>query len=148
MDKRKMAEEIFEAIILSERKPIIRHVEEITQGEMATLGFLRFKRNEISSGELAEAIEVSTARIATILKNLEKKTFIKRTIAKNDKRVTIVEITENGSIYIEEKREKAIANLISVIEELGEKDALEYYRIQKKISQIVLSRGDEWRKRC
>ena len=58
-------------------------------GERAILAFLE-QKNEVNAGDISSFLNVSTARIAVLLKNLEKKDLIKKSSSQTDKRKTIV----------------------------------------------------------
>lgn len=47
--------------------------QEFSRGEMGILVYLTFKKDGVTSGQLSEALFVSTGRIATALKGLEKR---------------------------------------------------------------------------
>ncbi|TYB30395.1 MAG: MarR family transcriptional regulator [Candidatus Mcinerneyibacterium aminivorans] len=51
---------------------------------------------KMSSTELATEIGVSPSRMSRILKKLESKNYIKRTLSKNDKRKMMFNLTEKG----------------------------------------------------
>lgn len=148
MDKHKLAEDLFETMMKSAPKPWVKNLEEVSHGEKAVLGYLIFKKNNVSAGELSEEFQVSTARIAAVLKMLEKKEHIERRPSEEDGRKIVVSVTDEGRKMILAKREKMIENLTSLVEELGEEDTLEYIRIQKKVADIMKNKFKEWRKGC
>lgn len=57
---------------------------------------------KMSSTELANEIGVSPSRMSRILKKLENKKFIKRTLSKNDKRKMIFNLTQKGKNKVKE----------------------------------------------
>lgn len=56
---------------------------------------------------------------------------------KEDKRKTIINITEQGRNLVLAKKEEAIEKIAKIVEELDEKDINEYIRLAKKISIIM-----------
>ena len=51
---------------------------------------------EISAGDISKKFNISTARVAALLKDVEEKEYVVRNKLKNDLRVTIVELTSKG----------------------------------------------------
>lgn len=54
------------------------------------------KNKEITAGDISKRFNISTARVAALLKDLEEKEYVVRNKLKNDLRVTIVELTLKG----------------------------------------------------
>ena len=54
------------------------------------------KNKEITAGDISKRFNISTARVAALLKDLEEKEYVVRNKSKNDLRVTIVELTLKG----------------------------------------------------
>ena len=54
------------------------------------------KNKEITAGDISKRFNISTARVAALLKDLEEKEYVVRNKFKNDLRVTIVELTLKG----------------------------------------------------
>ena len=69
----------------------------------ADLKYLYKKGDSATAGELATALEVSTARIALLLKKLEAKNYITRMKDQNDGRIVVVNLTLEGKVYTEKK---------------------------------------------
>lgn len=112
-------------------------LSDFNRGEIGVLGYLMFKCAKVSSGELSDALKVSTARMSSILNSLESKRFVKRTNDEKDKRKTLVLITNKGKetfINAENELKKHIKYLIRSI---GIDDFNEYLRITKKIKNII-----------
>ena len=84
---------------------------------------------------------LTTARIAAILKSLERQGLITRTPDLEDSRQVLVRLTETGIVQIEERREKVIQTTAKMLEALGEDDAEAYVRIQEKLTEL----GTIWR---
>lgn len=76
-------------------------------------------------------------RIVSLLNSLESKNLIKRLTDKEDKRKTIVNITDVGKELVLSKKEEAITKLTRVIEKLDEDDINQYIRLAKKIGKIM-----------
>ena len=67
-----------------------------SQGEMRLLGCLHAGADGRTAGELSMLLELSTARIAAMLNNLERKGAITRARDKADRRRVVVRLTAQG----------------------------------------------------
>lgn len=110
---------------------------DFSKGEVGVLGYLAFENNNVTSGHLSEKLNVSTARIASILNSLENKKYIKRKIDKNDKRKTLVVITKSGIELASRTKEDVINKIIMVINEIGYEDIKKYFELILKIKNVL-----------
>ena len=136
MDAKAKAEEFFETIV-TRKKSLIEIPRNCSQGETGALLYLTFVKNGITSSELAEILNVSLPRIASLLNSLESKKLVEKLTDKEDKRKTIVNITAVGKELVLSKKEEAINRITKVIEKLDEEDINEYIRLAKKIGKIM-----------
>lgn len=90
-------------------------------------------------GALADALDVSPARIAAILRSLERKKLVKRGVDSKDKRRVIVKLTQKGTEFVEKLKADIDNQAVALFEILGENDATEFVRLLKKISENKLS---------
>jgi MarR family transcriptional regulator, organic hydroperoxide resistance regulator len=138
MDYKALANELVSNMTKSPKMPFQKKVDDLSQGEKRILGYLTFfKDGGASSGELSEKLFLSTPRVASALNSLSKKGFIERNKDEDDKRIVIVTITESGRSFMMEEHEEALSMLEKTLEKLGEKDALEFVRILKRITEIA-----------
>ena len=107
--------------------------KEYSRGEMGILIYLTFNTNGVTSGQLSEALQVSTGRIASALKSLEKKQLIVRRTGSPDKRVVNVHITDLGKQIILKKHEEAIDQMAKSLQKLGEEDARRFVELSKRL---------------
>lgn len=103
-------------------------------GEKAILVFLEQKK-EVSAGDISNFLNVSTARIAVVLKKLVKKDLIKKTTSQTDKRKTIVCLTKKGEDYCKNLRETLIEKLNNFFLFLGEEDTKNFLRLMQKMRE-------------
>ena len=135
MNYNEKAEEIFETV--TKRKKYIDKVpSNISQGESGVLLYLLNSNNNVSQSDLSEKLDVSIARIVAIINTLQKKKLIEKKIDANDKRKTIISITEAGKEIITQRKKQAIQFIENVIKELDEKEIEQYIAINKKIEEI------------
>ena len=132
MNYNEKAEEIFETV--TKRKKYIDKVpSNISQGESGVLLYLLNSNNNVSQSDLSEKLDVSIARIVAIINTLQKKELIEKKIDANDKRKTIISITEAGKEIITQRKKQAIQFIENVIKELDEKEIEQYIAINKKL---------------
>ena len=136
MDAKAKAEEFFETIA-TRKKSLVEIPRNCSQGETGALLYLTFVKDGITSSELAEILNVSLPRIASLLNSLESKKLVEKLTDKEDKRKTIVNITAVGKELVLSKKEEAINRITKVIEKLDEEDINEYIRLAKKIGKIM-----------
>ena len=101
----------------------------ISQGESGVLLYLLNSNNNVSQSDLSEKLDVSIARIVAIINTLQKKELIEKKIDANDKRKTIISITEAGKEIITQRKKQAIQFIENVIKELDEKEIEQYIAI-------------------
>jgi len=138
MDYKELAEDLLRNMTRTAKMPFQKKVEDISHGEKKILGFLAFAKRSATSGELSEALYLTTPRVASALNSLSKKGFIQRSRDANDKRIVIVTITEEGTHFMEEERKEALSMIEQTLEKLGEQDAKEFVRILKRITDITI----------
>ena len=107
------------------------------QGMNSILSYLKTKKENVTAGELAIQLNVSTARIAVLLKKLEKFNMIVKKISPLDARVTIVEITEIGKKHIEEETNKSISIMQKILKKVDPKEIEEFIRLATKIKNSI-----------
>lgn len=136
MDAKAKAEEFFETIV-NRRKSLIEIPLNCSQGETGTLLYLTFVEDGITPSRISEILDVSLPRIASVLNSLESKKLISKVTDSEDKRKTIVHITDVGRKLVLSKKEEAIGKITKIVEKLDEKDIDEYIRLAKKIEKIM-----------
>lgn len=133
MDYKEMAEELLK--IRSEWSHVAANEElaRLTKGEFFVLNYLTDHGGTAFPKALSREMKVSTARIAALLKHMEIKGWITRTADCQDNRQVIVAVTAAGREEIEDKRERALGDVVRLLEFLGPQDAEALLRIQKKV---------------
>lgn len=144
-DYKALSEKLAEYTLITQ-KILPRNVNDISQGEMAVLAYLRHEQDYASAGQLSRRFRVTTSRIAAILNSLEKKEFIKRVPSHEDQRKVLVHITQEGISIAAAKHREAIYELgifwEELLEQLGEEDSLEFVRIMNRLTDILQQRKE------
>lgn len=102
-----------------------------SQGEMRLLGCLHAGADGRTAGEL------STARIAAMLNNLERKGAITRARDKADRRRVVVRLTAQGREEVQTSYDAAVVCLAEVYRRMGEEDTRELLRLSDRAGEIA-----------
>lgn len=91
----------------------------------------------VTAGMLSEAMNVSTARMAVLLRKMSEKGLIVKETHALDGRVTVVRLTEHGEAIAGKKREEALRQIGAVIDKVGMERMQEFIRISKEIKEVI-----------
>ena len=116
---------------------LFKHMDDTRAGIGAVLKLLYTADAPITAGMISEWLNVSTARVAVLLKKMDAKGLITKEKDPVDARVTIVNLTDFGRKTIESMWEDVKSQMGKVIDAIGEERLLEYIEISKEILQIV-----------
>lgn len=108
-----------------------------SQGEMRLLGCLNAGADGRTAGELSTLLDLSTARIAAMLNNLERKGAITRARDTADRRRVVVRLTEQGRNEVQTSFNEAVACLSEVYRRMGEADTRELLRLSDRAGAIA-----------
>lgn len=108
-----------------------------SQGEMRLLGCLNAGADGRTAGELSTLLDLSTARIAAILNNLERKGAITRVRDTADRRRVVVRLTDQGRHEVQTSLDEAVACLSEVYRRMGEADTRELLRLSDRAGAIA-----------
>lgn len=137
MNVEEIAEILFQQLKPTSSTSLTEVLNEFNRGEVGVLGYLAFDKDEATAGELSEKLNVTTARIASILNSLENKEYIKRKEDNFDKRKTLVSITTKGKELANITKREIIEKIIRVVEEVGYDEIKDYVRIALKIRDVL-----------
>lgn len=108
-----------------------------SQGEMRLLGCLNAGADGRTAGELSTLLDLSTARIAAMLNNLERKGAITRARDTADRRRVVVRLTDQGRHEVQTSLDEAVACLSEVYRRMGEDDTRELLRLSDRAGAIA-----------
>lgn len=132
MEYEKLAEEIFELISRLRFGQQTQPLNSATHGEHFILVYL-YRKHCALPGDLAQIMNASTAYIAKLLRGLEEKQLILRRQDEQDRRRTLITLTDAGIAAAEKDMEFVHQHIIQTLEKLGEEDAEHFVRILKKL---------------
>ena len=130
--------ELFAEQIVNE-KPFewLQDMDQTNSGMLYILFQLDKSKKALSAGELAKKLKVSTARIAVLLKKLEKYNWVKRITSTKDARITLVNLTEKGKKYYREQKDKLSNKLAKIIEKVGVQKFEKFMQIANEINKVT-----------
>jgi len=115
------------------KKQPFRPVMELSRGEMGTMLYLVFEKDGAFVGEISHRLNLTTGRMATVIKHLEKKAYIIKKQATCDRRKTIISVTQKGRDFVDKHSKLVYQRIHNILKFLGEEDALNYVRINKRL---------------
>ena len=136
MDYEKLAEDLLDLRAKMPRIKMERRMDEHMRGEIFALDFLASSETEVHPKDISRTLSLTSARIAAILNSLEKQGYLTRNPDPSDSRQLIIRLTEAGREVALEHRGDMIKRMAFMLEALGEEDAKNYVRIQKKLVTI------------
>ena len=114
-----------------------KHIIEALRGEAFILDCIAERDGCVQPSAIGSEMEVSSARIASALNNLEKKGLITRQIDTEDRRRIQIDLTPKGEEVAKEHRKAVLGVATEMLRMLGEDDAKEYVRILKRLTEIL-----------
>lgn len=137
MNSKEILETLFKKIRSNSSHSLTEVLNEFNRGEIGVLSYLAFDKDKVTAGELSKQLNVTTARIASILNSLENKEYIKRKEYSLDKRKTLVLITNKGKKLANNAKREIINKIDKVVEEVGYDKLKEYMRIAQEIRNVL-----------
>ncbi len=136
MDYNLLAEQLTEVIAeVYYKKPTVNYAE-FFQGELKMLNLLSKCETGLTPGELCKRLFMTSARVASALKSVEKKGYVVRERDEKDRRSVIVTLTDRGREYAEKKDRELKEAFGFFLSELGEDDSREFIRLVSRLSEI------------
>lgn len=135
MSTREDAREMLSRFRACRSKSFYGKMDESQRGIGFVLAYLQEAEREVIAGDLARELGVSTARIAALLRKMESHKLIVRYRSPADARQTVVEITEEGSAYVDRVKEQMLLKMELLLEKVGKEDMEEFIRISHKIKE-------------
>lgn len=137
MNRRDLAEAFLNQLSNTKHIKIDRSFNKMVQGDSFVLNYLYVNNKKAHPKEISDAMAVTSARIAKILRDLALKGMITRTVDDNDYRQIFIVLTNKGEKYVKELREYAILKIEEGFSALGEKDIEDLIRIREKMTKAL-----------
>lgn len=118
-------------------------ISRVITGEKFVINYLSLHDSPVFPKELCENMKTSTARIAAILRHLEKEKLVSVSGDPTDGRRHSIRLNEDGMKVAASIKASVIGNLSKIFEKLGKEDTEEYLRITQKIINICSEEDGE-----
>ncbi len=132
---------IFERLGKVKPMTAFKCVDETQAGIGAVLRLLEESRETVTAGRISEVLNVSTARVAVLLKKMETKGLIKKERSSADGRVAVVSLTEQGADAVEKMRREIFRQMGHMIDVVGERRLLEFIDTAEEIQKALSPPG-------
>ena len=110
MDYNQAAETFLSCVKSRSKTEVMSRFSKYAHGEKLVLvGLYKNTGSPILPSDIAKETNMSTARVATILNNLEEKGLVTREISRTDRRKILVAITAKGREEAEQSRKEAVS---------------------------------------
>lgn len=137
MSTRKDAQEFLEKLYSCMPRFFYSKLEATQRGFGFVLSYLEQTDKEVNAGDLSKKLNVSTARIAALLKRMEQGGFITRHTSQKDARRTVVEITPAGIALVDKMREQTLDRIELLLAQVSKEDLDTYIRISYQIKEVM-----------
>ncbi len=114
-----------------------KKIDGIMRGETFVIIYIAQAGRSVLPSEISSEMDISTARIAAALNNLEKKGLITRQIDVSDRRKILVDLTPAGKALADKHKQMALKATTRMLELLGEQDAKEIVRIMGRLTELI-----------
>lgn len=116
---------------------VFKRVDETQAGIGAVLRLLEKSSEIVTAGKISEELNISTARVAVLLKKMEAKGLIKKERSADDARITVVKLTSLGTRTVTKMRDDIYQQMGRVIDEVGKERLLEFIEIAGEIKNVM-----------
>lgn len=96
-----------------------------------------FSKGDLSIGQVRDIILSSVGTIPLVVKNLEKMGYVKRKTDENDKRVSILSLTNEGRAVIEKVIPENEAMIYAYMKDLSEEETATLLSLLKKLGANI-----------
>lgn len=113
------------------------NIDKNTVGIRAIVRYLYETNEKVTAGKISEHMNVSTARVAVLLKKMVAKGLIERENDPADARIVVVRLSEYGTKAAEQMRENVRMQVGAMIDKVGLERMLEFITISKELHSVM-----------
>lgn len=128
--------------LLRQAKPH-KQLDRSMQGECFVIQYIAHQKGSVVPSEISNIMEISSARVAAALNNLERKGMVTRDIDPDDRRRVLVNLTPKGEKMAKVQNQKLYERTVRMLSLLGEEDAKAYVRITGRLVELVPQMKEE-----
>lgn len=115
----------------------LNQMDEAKSGMIAVLRVLHEAQAPVSAGRICKALNVSTARVAVLLKKMENKGLITKLRDALDARLTLVQLSDLGTEMVSMLHAKRNQQIGVLIDAIGEERLLNFFDTADEIQSAV-----------
>jgi DNA-binding MarR family transcriptional regulator len=93
----------------------------------------------VTISQIGSKLDVSNAAVTQMIDNLEKRGFVERFSDDNDRRITLVRLTESGIASLRVSFQETTAFLDGLFQHLGEEDTQHLNRLIDKVMEYTMA---------
>lgn len=116
---------------------LFRNIDRTRAGIGAVFCCLCEAGHPVTAGEISAFMNVSTARVAVLLRKMLEKNLVIRQTDPQDARRVLISLSEQGHAMIDQFHRSADAMLGLIIDRIGTERMEEYISISKSIKQVI-----------
>lgn len=135
-------ETLLEALHKAPPSEHFQKLDKSTMGTRAILKYLSETSETATAGQISRALEVSTARVAVLLKKMVARGLLLKQSDPDDGRLVVVRLSEQGRATAEALRSEMCTQLGALIDEIGMERMLEFAEISCEIHAAAKKIGD------
>ena len=144
MDKQEKAQQFLNRFFMAHSKAhpkgFIKRLDDENRGLHVILRRLTEAGGSLCAGDISDDLCMSTPRVAAALKTLEGKGYIVRTRDTDDKRKTVVSVTDEGRAAAKRDEQEIIELVMYLYDTVGDDDLNEFLRISSAIADALNNR--------
>ncbi len=133
-------EDVLTAMHLFETTRPQRAFEEMSKqamGSFAVLRYLSETDGDITSATISKALNISSARMAVLLKKLDAKELITRAHSPNDARAIALKLSAKGEAFVDMQNDRMYDITEKIVDELGLDEIKKLLKNLTKMKKII-----------
>lgn len=122
---------------------LVFHSSDLSKGEFFCLGMIEAQRKHspespcFGVSELAERMHVHSSALSRMLRGMEERGLIQRSICPEDRRNTQVQITEEGDRVWQQAAERMDVFADRIVQRMGASDMMQLVELLDRVSSII-----------
>lgn len=144
MNTENRAKEFIRKFHESRPKEFFKKLDDKDKGLGLIMFMLAGATGEVLAGDISRELGMSTPQVSAALNALERKGFIVRTTAPQDRRKIVVDLTDAGRAEVAHVQQITEQTVEYLMETVGERDLNEFLRIINEIKSALESKEEMW----
>lgn len=139
MATKEQVEYVFNYFIKIKPDEFFNRMNKTQAGVGAVIRILNNSPEPVSAGQISEIMHVSTARTAVLLKKMSQKNLIIKLGDKDDRRKTIVCLSETGKQTAERLKDELFKQISKIIDIAGIEKIEQFMTLSEELKNIILN---------